>query len=109
MTSRDRHYWVEQAKPLVASDPMIQQISGIEAWFSIPGQPLKTPLRYKMALLTWGVVYILINFLSLILAPIFQGLPALLASLILSGIMVVFLTYIVMPRVTQIFRSWLFS
>lgn len=37
MTSRDREYWLNQAQSLVESDPYVQQICGLEAWFSIPG------------------------------------------------------------------------
>ncbi|NER35353.1 MAG: antibiotic biosynthesis monooxygenase [Oscillatoria sp. SIO1A7] len=108
MTSRERQYWLAQAKPLVASDPEIQQISGIDAWFSIPGRALTTPPRYKMALLTWAVVYVLINFLNTFVTPLLKPLPLPIASAIVCGIMVVLLTYIVMPQVTRLFRRWLY-
>ncbi|MGM3304747.1 antibiotic biosynthesis monooxygenase [Anabaena sp. WFMT] len=108
MTSSDRQYWLTQAKPLVESDPHIQEISGLEAWFSIPGQPLKTPPRYKTALLTWAVVYILINLLSVFLSPLLRSLPPLIISLIISAIMVVLLTYAIMPRVNRLFSFWLY-
>jgi len=109
MESRDREYWLTQGKPLVQSDPYVQQLSGLEAWFSIPGQPLKTPPRYKTALLTWAVVYVLINFLGTFLTPLLRGLPPLIISLIISGIMVGMLTYIVMPRVSRLFSRWLYA
>lgn len=109
MTSRERQYWLAQAQPLVASDPQIQQISGIEAWFSIPGRALKTPPRYKTALLTWAVVYGLINLLNKFVTPLLKPLPSWLASLIICGIMVVLLTYIVMPQVTRLFSKWLYQ
>ena len=57
MTSNDREYWLARVRPSIASDPQIQQISGIEACFSIPGRALQTPPRYKMALLTWGLTW----------------------------------------------------
>ena len=109
MTSRDRKFWLEQAQPLVASDPQVQQISGVEAWFSIPGQVLRTPPRYKTALLTGIVVYLLINLLNRFVTPFLQGLPAWLTSLIICTLMVLLLTYVVMPRVTQLFSSWLYD
>ncbi|MBE9005269.1 antibiotic biosynthesis monooxygenase [Fortiea sp. LEGE XX443] len=108
MESRDRKYWLTQGQQLVQSDPYVQQISGLEAWFSIPGQPLKTPPRYKTALLTWAVVYILSNLLNKLIAPLLGNLPPLIISLIISVIMVGLLTYIVMPRVTRLFSSWLY-
>lgn len=110
MTCQERQYWLEQAQPLVESDPQIQQISGIEAWFSIPGQPLKTPPRYKTALLTWAVVFILINLLNRFVTPILQEkLPPLLLSLLITGIMVALLTYVIMPRVNRAFKNWLYG
>jgi uncharacterized protein len=109
MTSRDREYWLTQAEPLVESEPHVQQISGLEAWFSIPGQPLKTPPRYKTALLTWAAVYTLINLLSIFLSPLLRSLPPLIISLITSGIMVGLLTYVIMPRVTRLFSFWLYA
>lgn len=109
MESRDRKYWLNQGKSLVQSDPYVQQLNGLEAWFSIPGQPLKTPPRYKTALLTWAVVYVLINLLNTFLTPLFRGLSPLIISLIVSGIMVVLLTYVVMPRVSRLFNRWLYA
>lgn len=109
MTSRDRQYWLTQAESLVESEPHVQQISGLEAWFSIPGQPLKTPPRYKTALLTWAVVYTLINLLSIFLSPLLRSLPPLIISLITSGIMVGLLTYVIMPRITRLFSFWLYA
>lgn len=109
MTSRDREYWLTQAQSLVESDPHVQQISGLEAWFSLPGQPLKTPPRYKTALLTWAVVFVLINILSTFLVPLLRGLPPLIISLIVTIIMVVLLTYVVMPRVSRLFSWWLYA
>lgn len=109
MTSRDREYWLNQAQSLVESDPYVQQICGLEAWFSIPGQPLKTPPRYKTALLTWAAVFILINILSTFLVPLLRGLPPLIISLIVTILMVVLLTYVVMPRVSRLFSWWLYA
>lgn len=108
MTSRDREYWLNQGKHLVESDPYVQQISGLEAWFSLPGQPLKTPPRYKTALLTWAAVFVLINILSTFLVPLLRGLPPLIISLIVTITMVLLLTYIVMPRVSRLFSFWLY-
>lgn len=108
MTSRDRTYWIAQAESIVAAEPQIQELTGIEAWFSLPGQALKTPPRYKMALLTWGVVYVLINLLNRFVTPFLQLFPIWLRSLLICGIMVVLITYVVMPQVTRLLSQWLY-
>ncbi|BCL39723.1 hypothetical protein NSMS1_61700 (plasmid) [Nostoc sp. MS1] len=109
MESSDRQYWLSQSQHLVQSEPHVQQLSALEAWFSLPGQPLKTPPRYKTALLTWVVVYVLINLLNKLLAPLLGSLPPLMISFIISVTMVALLTYVVMPRVTRLFSSWLYA
>jgi uncharacterized protein len=109
MASRDREYWLTQAKPLIQSDPQVQQISGLEAWFSLPHQPLKTPPRYKIALLTWAVVYVLINLLNTFVTPLLRSLPSPIVSLIICGVMVGLLTYVVMPKVSRLFSRWLYA
>lgn len=108
MTSRDREYWLAQAQSLVESEPQVQHISGLEAWFSLPGQPLKTPPRYKTAFLTWVSVYVLINVLNTFVTPLLRGLPPFIISLVITITMVLLLTYVVMPRVTRLFKSWLY-
>lgn len=109
MTSRDREYWLTQSQNLVQSHPHIQEINGLSAWFSLPGQPLKTPPRYKTALLTWAAVSVLINVLNRLLTPLLVNLPSVMISLIISAIMVGLLTYIVMPWVTRLFSPWLYG
>jgi uncharacterized protein len=109
MTSRDREFWLTKGKPLIESDADVQEICGLEAWFSLPGKPLKTPPRYKTALLTWSAVFVLINLLNTFLVPLLRGLPPLIISLIVTIIMVVLLTYVVMPRVSRLFSFWLYG
>ncbi|MBD2438116.1 antibiotic biosynthesis monooxygenase [Nostoc sp. FACHB-110] len=109
MTSREREVLISQAQNLVQSEPKVQELCGLEAWFSLPGKPLKTPPRYKTALITWVVVYILSNVLNIFLAPFLKNLPPLIISLVISVVMVLLLTYVVMPRVTRLFSFWLYG
>ena len=108
MTSEARRRWIERAEPLVASDPQVRHISGLEAWFSLPGEVLPPPSRHKMALVTWVAVYTLIRLLSQVLAPLLHPLPAWLALLITSGLTVLLLTYGVMHRLTRLLKRWLY-
>ncbi len=46
--------------------------------------------------------------LNRLLAPLLSGLPVLLSQLISTGLGVALLTYVIMPRLTQLFRKWLY-
>jgi len=66
------------------------------------------PPRYKMVLVTWLGVFFTISILNRLLVPLLSGLPALLKSLMITGLTVILLTYLIMPRLTQLFRKWLY-
>jgi hypothetical protein len=103
-----RQEWIERLQPLIEKPEAIQTLTGLETWFSLPNQPLKSPPRYKMALVTWLGVFVTLAVLSRLLSPILSGLPILLNQLITTGLVVLVLTYLVMPRLTKLFKKWLY-
>lgn len=104
-----RREWIERLQPLIEKPEEVQTLTGLETWFTLPNKPLKaTPPRYKMALVTWLGVFITLAILSRLLAPFLSKLPVLLNQLITTGLVVAFLTYLIMPRLTQLFRQWLY-
>ncbi|MBI5516307.1 MAG: antibiotic biosynthesis monooxygenase [Deltaproteobacteria bacterium] len=103
-----RKDWLARVEPLTDGHVNVKTLSGLEAWFSIPGRALATPPRYKMALLTWLVVYPLVVALGAGLAPLVGGLPRPVQALVSTAMMVPLMTWVVMPWVTRIFRPWLF-
>ena len=66
------------------------------------------PPRYKMFLLTWLAIYPLITVIYLIFGAALSALPLLLRTLLLTGVLVHLMTYVVMPKLTQVFHQWLF-
>ena len=65
------------------------------------------PPRYKLALLTWAGAYAVITLMLTLLGPLMASWPLALRTLALSATMVVTLTWVVMPRLTRLFRPWL--
>jgi antibiotic biosynthesis monooxygenase (ABM) superfamily enzyme len=61
-----------------------------------------------MATLTLGAIYSLSPALSAALAPALEWLPPLVRSFVISGLLVILMTYVVMPRVTRLFARWLY-
>lgn len=104
-----RRQWIERLQPLIEKPELIQTLTGLETWFTLPKQPLKSPPpRYKMAAVTWLGVFVTLAVVSRLLAPLFSRLPILLNQLITTGLVVALLTYGIMPRLTQLFQRWLY-
>lgn len=104
-----RREWIERLQPLIERPENIQTLSGLETWFALPNRPMKAPPpRYKMALVTWVGVFSTIFVLNWVLTPLLLGFPAILRLLISTGVTVLLLTYVIMPRLTQLFRKWLY-
>ena len=66
-----------------------------------------SPRRYKLALLTWAAAYSVITLMLAVLGPAMASWPLALRTLLLSMTMVVALTWLIMPRLTRLFRPWL--
>ena len=104
-----RREWIERLQPLIERPEDIQTLTGLETWFTLPNKSMKAPPpRYKMALVTWLAVFVTISILNRLLVPLLSRLPALLTSLMVTGLTVILLTYLIMPRLTQLFRKWLY-
>jgi antibiotic biosynthesis monooxygenase (ABM) superfamily enzyme len=67
------------------------------------------PPRYKLALLTWAGAYTVITLILAVLGPVMAPWPLPLRTLLLSVLMVVTMTWLVMPSLTRLGRGWLTS
>jgi uncharacterized protein len=81
------------------------QLAGLE--FMFPSA--KPPKRWKMVVITVGVIFILLNSLVPFLQQVFTllHLPALLKSLLGVVIMVSLMTFVILPFLTKLLRRWL--
>jgi uncharacterized protein len=104
-----RREWIERLQPLIEKPEPVQTLTGLETWFTLSDEPMKSPPpRYKIALVTWLGVFVTLTILTRLLAPLLSRLPVLLNQLITTGLVVASLTYLIMPRLTQLFRQWLY-
>lgn len=107
--SECRRQWLARAESLRLEPAKIRVITGLETWFTLPSpKPIVPPPRYKMAVITLLALFPLIQLANLILVPIFKPLPPLLSSLIITVIIILLMTYVVMPRMTKLFSRWLY-
>jgi len=70
-------------------------------------QRASAPPRYKLALLSWAGAYTVITTILALLGPVMATWPLLLRTLLLSVLMVVAMTWLVVPGLTRLFRRWL--
>jgi antibiotic biosynthesis monooxygenase (ABM) superfamily enzyme len=70
------------------------------------GPRVPTP-RHKMALLTWPGAWVLITLILWGLGPAMATWPLPLRTLVISVMMVVGLTWVVIPYLTRTFAGWL--
>jgi antibiotic biosynthesis monooxygenase (ABM) superfamily enzyme len=73
---------------------------------STPLAPAAPP-RYKVALLTWLGAYPVITIVLGVLGPVTARWPLPLRTLLISGLMVVALTWGVLPALGYALRGWL--
>ena len=107
MRSPEREQWIERAKPLTEKPENVQVLTGLEALVSLPNTTSATPPKYKIAFVTWIGVFLCASILGHLLTPYLSGLPYLLRQAIITGLVVILLAYVVMPRLTHLFHGWL--
>lgn len=105
-----RHKRLDELQDLIEDAPEPTALTGLETWFRLPERVTTGHVaRWKMALVTFVVIYFLVLILSTQLLPRLQGLPLLLRSAVIPLIMVPMMTYVIMPRVTRLLRRWLYA
>jgi uncharacterized protein len=106
---RERPYWLHRSEDLIKEEPNIRILTGLETWFTLPSKEgAPPPPRYKMALVTWLAVFPLATVVFMILDPLIDDFHAALRRLVFTLVMVSLMTYVVMPRMTRLFSSWLY-
>ena len=70
-------------------------------------QATARPPRYKQALIAWLGVYPALTLILAVLGPAMAPWPLPLRTLLVSLLMVIVLTWLVMPLLMRIFRRWM--
>lgn len=115
--SEIRKEWLRRSAEVTEGEPLVEKQSGLEFWFtprsstgsSNGGKALiaRPPPRYKMAMVLTGIIFVLVSTLLPQIRQATVGLPILLSTLVGVAIMVLLMTYVIMPSVTRLLRPWL--
>jgi uncharacterized protein len=97
------------AEAAAFSKEVYEEPSSLETWFTIPGMgAVQPPPRWKMALATTPAAYLLILAIVAVLEPFSGSWPNAASNAVVTVLMVALLTYVAMPFVTRLLRSWLY-
>lgn len=98
--------WKRAVEPLKPALERVRTYSGVEALF-VAGQSPDAPPRWKMAIVLLIAVLPLSLAMSLWFGQALARVSPLTGALITSPIMVLLMTYVVVPLLTKIFAGWL--
>jgi uncharacterized protein len=82
------------------------ELTGLEAWFDLPPGQLPPP-RHRMALVTWLGIWPIVSLALWLVAPYLVALPFVLRTGTLSALVVLIMTYAVMPWLAKLAEPWL--
>lgn len=107
--SADRARVLEQIEPLLVTPSKTETMSGIINWFTLPGHnPVKPPPKYKMTLVSWLALYPAVTLIFFFFGDLLAQVPLLLRTLIVTAVVMIAMSYLLMPRFTRWFAFWLF-
>ena len=106
--SQARANWLARLDGIVEGEGSVKRGTGLEFWFSLPELPTSQPSPHKMALVLFVVVSVLVLLLNVILSPLVADWSYFFKVILAVFLQVTLMTYLVMPRVTRLLKSWLF-
>ncbi len=106
--SEVRERWLERYAEVTIGEQEIEVLSGLETWFTLPGgETLMPPPKHKMLIIVWISIFSLSLFMHFFLLPFISYLETITQIALTSFIVVLLMTYIVMPYMAKIFHRWL--
>ena len=104
-----------RALGMVAIAPHIEgqtllQVSGLGHWFAAPvgPKPLPPPPRWKVAVVTWLGICPTVFVLFVVLGELLAPWPLLPRVMVLTGLVVLIMTWLVAPQLTRVLKPWLY-
>jgi antibiotic biosynthesis monooxygenase (ABM) superfamily enzyme len=110
LDSEERRRWLARVGELLEADRGLQQLTGLETWFKLPGANVPTmtpPPRWKMWLVSLIAVYPMVLVFQALVVPRMARLPLPLRALVFPLVLLTLMTFVIMPMVTRALRRWL--
>ena len=107
MDSQERARWISRVSKFTEDSPRISQFESLEYWFSPEKHGGKPPRRHKMALVTFVAILPLVHYVPRLIGNVVDG-PPMLVEVASVAIMVLLMTYVVMPFTIRLFSFFLY-
>ncbi|KAA0874950.1 antibiotic biosynthesis monooxygenase [Nitrincola tapanii] len=100
---------LDKFEDLLIEPSKVEITSGIITWFTLPAQnPVQPPAKWKMTFVSWLALYPTVTLIFFLIADLLAPLPLPLRTMIITAIVMVLMSYVLMPRFTRWFAFWLF-
>lgn len=107
--SEQRKELIERSCEFLQEPPTLEVIDGLETWFTLPEQPhIGHPPRYKMAMVTWLALFPAVTLIFWLFGDVLANLPLLLRTFAVTFVVVLLMSWVLMPRMTRLFQAWLY-
>jgi antibiotic biosynthesis monooxygenase (ABM) superfamily enzyme len=106
-TSPEYLEWNQMAVDLTEGSGHVEELCGLESWFTLPGETLRPLPQWKMAIATYLGVLPVVMFLALTLGRLIRSWSFIWNNVVFNACVVALLTWVVMPAITRALRGWL--
>ncbi|OJJ15379.1 hypothetical protein BKI52_38850 [marine bacterium AO1-C] len=110
MESDERAQEIEKLDGLYEKEMVLREVTGIDFWFEAPDtKNVSAPPKWKMAVLTWVLVFPGVVIVSKLFRFLFPTLTPVFVTLCVTLSLVPLLTWVLMPNVVKLLKKWLFK
>ena len=107
--SEGRRGWIEKSCAVTEGEPLMQVQAGLDFWFTPRAGSRAVAPRYKTVLIVIPVISILLLTLVPFIQQATEGLPTILRTVAGVVVMVLLMTYVIMPALTRVIAPWLYN
>ncbi|MDR9425523.1 MAG: antibiotic biosynthesis monooxygenase [Marinobacter sp.] len=107
--SEQRTELLKNIEALLVTTSKKETLSGIANWATSPEQgSQKPPAKWKMTVIGWLALYPAVTLISILFGDSLTQMPLLIRTMIVTLIVMVLMSYVMMPFMKKLFHGWLF-